>query len=199
MKNNIKEEVSEAFFRQRRNLMIISIIILLISLSGISINENMRIMGVPFSIKNPSMVYLFILSMYFYFFWRYLTHYFEEAVSIGFFEIFSDEQVFVKDVKETILNVMSIIVQISFFVLKSFTFPKFSTYIFPILFAIFAFIIAYNSPFANSKKIKVYENYNLVVNILFTFENKVLPTVFGWGIEEETGKKNVTNSNKKNK
>jgi len=162
MKNNIKEEVSEAFFRQRRNLMIISIIILLISLSGISINENMRIGGVSFSIKNPSMVYLLILSMYFYFFWRYLTYYFEEAVSVGFFEIFRYEYWIVTGIKKTILNVImaifSIIVGLFSFALQSLTFSKFSTYVFPILFAIFALIIAYSSPFANSKKIKLYEN-----------------------------------------
>lgn len=76
-KNSVEKEISAGLLRQRRNLLLISLIMPLFFLSGASINQ-INMFGTVINIQNQSGIYIVLFVIYFYFLWRYLQYYLEE-------------------------------------------------------------------------------------------------------------------------
>ncbi len=69
--------MNEGFIRQRRNLMISSIGLFLVSIGGITLDKKISIMGAELQIANSLILYISIWGMYLYFFVRYFQYYLE--------------------------------------------------------------------------------------------------------------------------
>ena len=166
--------MDEAFIRQRRNLLVTSLIVFLISYSGIELSNQVIIFGTKFNIQNPLVIYFTIWMMLFYFLLRYIQ-YFNELNSEDSFYY----QPFSKNDKESyftlFFNCIEYIFSNSFLMLrniKKILLEKdFSERVFPIIFAIIIIIISFNSEFTQKKYIKVieikkkiYKNINIYVD-----------------------------------
>jgi hypothetical protein len=68
-------EITESFIRQRRNLLLTSIVLFLINFAGIEIPNKLIIATNEYKIKDPIIIYMFIWTMLFYFLWRYFQYY----------------------------------------------------------------------------------------------------------------------------
>ena len=68
-------EITESFIRQRRNLLLTSIVLFLINFAGIEIPNKLVIATTEYKITDPIIIYMFIWIMLFYFLWRYLQYY----------------------------------------------------------------------------------------------------------------------------
>lgn len=68
-------EITESFIRQRRNLLLTSIVLFLINFAGIEIPNKLVIATTEYKITDPIIIYMFIWLMLFYFLWRYLQYY----------------------------------------------------------------------------------------------------------------------------
>lgn len=62
----------EHFIKQRRNLVLISVFLILINLGGVEFN-NLSILGNTATVKNPNLFYYMILISSLYLLWRYNT------------------------------------------------------------------------------------------------------------------------------
>jgi hypothetical protein len=60
----------EHFIKQRRNLVLISVFLILVNLGGIKF-ENVNILGNTATVQNPNLFYFLIVISSFYLFWRY--------------------------------------------------------------------------------------------------------------------------------
>ncbi|MDN5107399.1 hypothetical protein PJV93_08505 [Aliarcobacter butzleri] len=68
-------EITESFIRQRRNLLLTSIVLFLINFAGIEIPNKLVIATTEYKIADPIIIYMFIWLMLFYFLWRYFQYY----------------------------------------------------------------------------------------------------------------------------
>ncbi len=71
------KELSVGLLRQRRNLILISMIMPLFFLSGASVNQ-INLFGTVIYLESQSGIKVVMFVMYFYFLWRYLQYYYEE-------------------------------------------------------------------------------------------------------------------------
>ena len=74
---SIEKELSAGLLRQRRNLVVISLVMPLFFLSGASINE-INMFGTVIKLQSQSGVNIVLFAIYFYFLWRYFQYYLEE-------------------------------------------------------------------------------------------------------------------------
>ena len=80
-------EITEAFIRQRRNLLLTSIVLFLINFAGIEIPNKLTIATNQYDISDPIIIYMFIWTILFYFLWRYMQFFFnlsQNHVDYGF-------------------------------------------------------------------------------------------------------------------
>ena len=71
-------DVSEGILRQRRNLLISSIILPLFFFSGAEI-EKTNLLGTIIKIENPLIIKISLVGLFIYFLWRYWQYYLEET------------------------------------------------------------------------------------------------------------------------
>lgn len=74
---NIKKELSGGLLRQRRNLILMSLLMPLFFLSGASVNQ-INMFGTIIHLTNQKGINIAIFVIYVYFLWRYLQYYLEE-------------------------------------------------------------------------------------------------------------------------
>ena len=60
-------EITESFIRQRRNLLLTSIVLFLINFAGIEIPDKLIIATNEYKIEDPIIIYMFMWTMLFYF------------------------------------------------------------------------------------------------------------------------------------
>lgn len=147
--------MDEGIFRQRRNLMIISIVLFLISVGGISIDHEISILGAKLKIENPLVIYIIIWAMYAYFFIRYFQYYYD--LDIKFKDYWPND--YDDKSQRIVYNTFSLrrfIFNIFLFVIKKFSQliafsyrviaeKNFSDYFFPLVFALFAGWVSCNT------------------------------------------------------
>ena len=75
-------EITEAFIRQRRNLLLTSIVLFLINFAGIEIPNKLTIATNQYDISDPIIIYMFIWTILFYFLWRYMQFFFNLSINI---------------------------------------------------------------------------------------------------------------------
>ena len=81
-------EITESFIRQRRNLLLTSIVLFLINFAGIEIPDKLIIATNEYKIADPIIIYMFIWIMLFYFLWRYLQYYNELLLKYKQYDFF---------------------------------------------------------------------------------------------------------------
>lgn len=69
---------SDSFIRQRRNLMLISVIMLSMKIVDLEITK-VGLFGSEFNVENPASIYIPIWLFWIYFFYRYMVYYQQEA------------------------------------------------------------------------------------------------------------------------
>ncbi len=74
---NPDKELSAGLLRQRRNLILISLIMPLFFLSGASVNK-INMFGTVINLESQSGINIVLFVIYFYFLWRYLQYYLVE-------------------------------------------------------------------------------------------------------------------------
>lgn len=72
-----EKELSVGLLRQRRNLILISLVMPLFFLSGASVNQ-INMFGTVIHLASQSGINIVLFVIYFYFLWRYLQYYLEE-------------------------------------------------------------------------------------------------------------------------
>lgn len=75
--NDIEKELSVGLLRQRRNLILISLIMPLFFLSGAAVNQ-INMFGTVIHLQSQSGINIVLFVIFFYFLWRYLQYYLEE-------------------------------------------------------------------------------------------------------------------------
>jgi len=71
-------DISEGLLRQRRNLLLISLMLPLFFISGADI-QNINILGTVITIKKPEAIRFSLVALFLYFLWRYCQYYLEET------------------------------------------------------------------------------------------------------------------------
>ena len=74
---DIEKELSVGLLRQRRNLILISLVMPLFFLSGASVNK-INMFGTVIHLQSQSGINIVLFVIFFYFLWRYLQYYLEE-------------------------------------------------------------------------------------------------------------------------
>ncbi len=162
-------EITEAFIRQRRNLLLTSIVLFLINFAGIEIPNKLTIATNQYDISDPIIIYMFIWTILFYFLWRYMQFFFnlsQNHVDYGFlnysinhqeddlFFNFKDINVYIFFVMiwrliKFLINIFSKLFSIAI----SIIFHKNVTEtLLPIVFAIFVIISSYNSTYYKNNR-----------------------------------------------
>jgi hypothetical protein len=177
--------MNELFLKARRNLMIISFIILFISFAGIELKNNITILGTKFNINDPIVVYIIIWLMMPYFYIRY----FQEYVNLSYdnklnWEISnywnSNEKSFSIDfsligivflIWNTIKYSLNVLLNLIEFIFDSIINRNFLYSFSPFIFALTIYILSFNSPFAKTK-------YPLVIKKAHSFNNALLKKTY---------------------
>lgn len=172
--------MNEAFVRQRRNLLISSIIIFLISFAGIELDK-ITLLGSEFKISDPIMIYIFLWLMQIYFFLRYIPFYVELDENHkdygfykypwgGFYEVYFEKNVSIKSVIIiiwlTLVFLFQNIIGIFGFLFHTIFYKNFTENIFPILFAIFVFTSSFYAPFTKEKLPLAHDKINQLNNVI---------------------------------
>ena len=181
--------MDESFIRQRRNLLITSIIVFLISFAGIEIDNNLVLFGTKFKINDPLIIYISIWIMLFYFLLRYFQYYIEldeEYREYNFpsypWKGFRDEHQYniLNIIWLTIVFVFMNIVGTFVFIMNSIIHKNFTETLLPLLFAIFVILISFQTPLVQKKydeataKIHVFKEkiYNKTIDkLIFQYNN----------------------------
>ena len=71
--------MSEATTRQRRNLMLTTTALILISHAGLVFGEKLQLLGASVKITNPDMLLNFLLIAHVYFFWRFYQYFYVDS------------------------------------------------------------------------------------------------------------------------
>lgn len=154
--------MNEGFIRQRRNLMISSIGLFLVSIGGITLDKKMSLMGAELHIANSLILYISLWGMYIYFFVRYFQYYLEiddnlkdywikdhvdgsNIITNERFSLFGGIANLIGYLFHKVLKVLSFLFHVIFK-------KNFSDYFFPIVFAAFVGWSSYNSSFTNQNK-----------------------------------------------
>lgn len=186
--------MDESFIRQRRNLLITSIIVFLISFAGIKIEEKqtLTLLGTKFYVSEPITIYICIWFMLYYFLWRYWTYFLEldsehreYGFSIypwgGFREIYYEKYFSIGTIfsviRETIVFTFHNLIGVLAFLMKSLFHKNFSETLLPLLFAIFVVISSFYSPFIEKKQ-------ELAVEKIYAFTDAVYSKTVGYLINE---------------
>ncbi len=172
-------EITEAFIRQRRNLLLTSIVLFLINFAGIEIPNKLTIATNQYDISDPIIIYMFIWTILFYFLWRYMQFFFnlsQNHVDYGFlnysinhqeddlFFNFKDINVYIFFVMiwrliKFLINIFSKLFSIAI----SIIFHKNVTEtLLPIVFAIFVIISSYNSTYYKNKEPEIIKKLEIV-------------------------------------
>ncbi|MFA7091248.1 MAG: hypothetical protein WC149_05325 [Arcobacteraceae bacterium] len=158
--------MSDSFLRQRRNLMVMSIIVFVMSFGAIELDKHASIIGIQFIITNPLIIYITIFFMYIYFFIRYIQYYFElepEYKDYRFYlmrwggyteHIFYGNKFIIclKVFYYTFIFIIENLLSLTNFIFHSLVRKDFSETFFPIVLAVLVSILSWNSEFIKSKK-----------------------------------------------
>jgi len=152
---------------KRRNLLITSLLLFLISFSGIELGHDLSISSIKFSIKETTVIYMMLWGMYGYFFIRFFHCLIDEEnkdandardllslFSPPLYELTSYNSFggYMSKIWHFFTFMLRYIEQLVFFTMKSLFGKSFLEYLFPILFALFVGTASYYSPFMESKK-----------------------------------------------
>jgi len=152
---------------KRRNLLITSLLLFLISFSGIELGHDLSISSIKFSIKETTVIYMMLWGMYGYFFIRFFHCLIDTdnkdandardllaLFNPPLYELKSYDNFggYMNKVWHFIIFIFQYLAQLIFFAGKSLFEKSFLEYLFPILFALFIGIASYYSPFMESKK-----------------------------------------------
>jgi len=183
--------MNEAFIRQRRNLLLTSIIVFLINFAGIEIGEQTTIFGTRFTVNNPIVIYISSWIILFYFLLRYIQYYNELDFDDKDYELYhypwndylsSNLKKPIALIWTTIKYIFENIVGLFPFFWSSIFRKNFTETFFPILFAIFVILTSFYSPHSQEKKAlaieKTKEFTNIIIdktygNIIIFFNKKI--------------------------
>ncbi len=175
--------MSDGFIRQRRNLLLSSIILFLISYAGITIENNLILFGNKFIIQDPIVIYITIWVMIFYFLIRYISYYNELNNDLkeydfpnypwhGNQESYFERKIlsihnFFQLFQLILLFFIHNSIQTINFLLQSISQKNFFETLFPILFAILIILLSYNAPFTIEKKQEAFNKISFFGNSIY--------------------------------
>lgn len=164
------------FLTKRRNLLLSSILLFLVSFSGIEFGQNISFPSIKFSIKEPMVMYIILWMIFIYFFIRFGHCIWgpenkDADNAKGLFSLFvppTYELYGTSHYDNGKLSVLWRIIvfstvylsQFIIFFMRSIFEKDFFEYIFPLLFALFIGIFSWNSAFIESKKPETFELIN---------------------------------------
>lgn len=174
-------EITESFIRQRRNLLLTSIVLFLINFAGIEIPDKLIIATNEYKIEDPIIIYMFMWTMLFYFLWRYFQYYNElltkhKEYNFFIYPISSLPEELYFDFKNiNLFYVISFFWSIIKILLISFSnflssiissiFNKNITEtLLPFIFAIFVIFSSTQTPYYKNKEIEISKKLELVEN-----------------------------------
>jgi len=153
---------------KRRNLLIISIILFLISFSEVELGNNVSFsFGIKISIKDPIVIYIIIWAMYIYFFIRFFqclldeendnAKHARELVNLVVPPFYVHDSnltynTYIRKIRIVFIFIFTYIERLIIFIVRTLFGKSFLEYIFPLLFALFVGISSYYSPFMKTKK-----------------------------------------------
>ena len=86
LQKELNDDLSPGLLRQRRNLMVVSLIIIFMEMSGAQLG-NVLLLGISITFDNPESIPLFLMFFLVYFLYRYTLYYWQERHS--FWSLFS--------------------------------------------------------------------------------------------------------------
>ena len=193
---------------KRRNLLITSLLLFLISYSGIELGHNLSITSMKFTIQNTTVIYIMLWSIYAYFLIRFshclldmenkdadearelLTFFNPPLHELKSYERFDG---YLGKIWRFFTFFATYMLQLVVFMGRSIFGKSFFEYLFPIIFAILVGVASYYSPFMESKK----EAANKLVNSFWcSAKNKSYNLLLPDYLKRfETFKVNCTNEN----
>ena len=177
--------MDEAFIRQRRNLLLTSIIVFLINFAGIEIAEQVTIFSTKFTVNNPIVIYISSWIILFYFLLRYIQYYNELNYDDKDYELYyypwndymsSNSIKPIAFILTTIKYIFENIFRLLAFFWSSIFHKNFTETLFPIVFAIFVILTSFYSPHLQEKKALAIEKTKEFTNIIIdkTYGNVVV-------------------------
>lgn len=76
-------ELSEATSRQRRNLLLTSVALMLTSHAGVTFGDNLKLLGASVKLTNPEVIFTFLMVSHIYFAWRYYQYFHVDQAHIA--------------------------------------------------------------------------------------------------------------------
>lgn len=174
-------EITESFIRQRRNLLLTSIVLFLINFAGIEIPDKLIIATNEYKIGDPIIIYMFIWTMLFYFLWRYFQYYNElltkhKEYNFFIYSISSLPEELYFDLKNInlfyVISFFWSIIKILFISFSNFLSSIISSIfnknitetLLPFIFAIFVILSSTQTPYYKNKEIEISKKLELVEN-----------------------------------
>lgn len=174
-------EITESFIRQRRNLLLTSIVLFLINFAGIEIPNKLIIATNEYKIADPIIIYMFIWTMLFYFLWRYFQYYNElltkhKEYNFFIYPISSLHEELYFDFKNiNIFYVISffwsiikiLVVSFSNFIssiISSIFNKNITETLLPFIFAIFVILASIQTPYYKNKEVEISKKLEFIEN-----------------------------------
>ncbi|MGE4444787.1 MAG: hypothetical protein AB7E37_07465 [Candidatus Altimarinota bacterium] len=174
-------EITESFIRQRRNLLLTSIVLFLINFAGIEIPDKLIIATNEYKIEDPIIIYMFMWTMLFYFLWRYFQYYNElltkhKEYNFFIYPISSLPEELYFDFKNInlfyVISFFWSIIKILFISFSNFLSSIISSIfnknitetLLPFIFAIFVIFSSTQTPYYKNKEIEISKKLELVEN-----------------------------------
>lgn len=174
-------EITESFIRQRRNLLLTSIVLFLINFAGIEIPDKLIIATNEYKIEDPIIIYMFMWTMLFYFLWRYFQYYNElltkhKEYNFFIYPISSLPEELYFDFKNInlfyVISFFWSIIRILFISFSNFLSSIISSIfnknitetLLPFIFAIFVIFSSTQTPYYKNKEIEISKKLELVEN-----------------------------------
>jgi hypothetical protein len=168
------EKDNTQFFKQRRNLLIISLVLFIISFAEINF-QNLSFGGAKVQIGNPIVIYILIYIVFIYMFIRYIHYYGElDYWSTKYYD-YTTWEMAKKQPSSFFSYLFSNIWAIFIFILNIIFKKDFIENFFPILLAIFVAITSYYSPFIQNQKNNIYSEISNFANVIQTNIQKDIP------------------------
>ena len=158
---------------KRRNLLITSIILFLVSFSEMELGNNISLTsGIKITIKDPIVIYIIIWGMYAYFFIRFFQCLIDRENKIAndarellalfnppLYELNSYDNFngYTRKIRRLFIFFFVYIERLIILVIRSLFGKSFFEYLFPIIFALFVGVASCNSPFMKTKKADIYK------------------------------------------
>lgn len=161
--------MEEAFNRQRRNLLLTSMVVLLVSFAGIEIDNQLILLGTKFKVTDPIIIYMFLWFMLAYFFIRYIQYFLDLSLEHKAYAASIEQyNTYASDYKKRFSDYMRDFIDQSIYLVRLFLsfllhsiFRKnFSETLFPIIFAVLVTVLSFNTPFVKEKQGKAFEKLN---------------------------------------